>query len=246
MQVEHIALTVAQHLHLDMLGARDILLEKDRGIAKGPLRFALRFIEQGIEIACLVHHAHATPASAESRLDDQRKSNIRRDLQGHAPVAHRVLRAGQSRNLQLLRQRARRHLVTHEFEQVRLRADELDARRPARAGEIRILREEPVARMNEVHAMLLGNGHDPLDIEIRTDRPLAFAHEIRFVRLEAVHRKAVLLRIDRHRAQPQFGRRTKDADGDFGTIGDEEFLLAGRRGGRRRAGRRHGKRGVSL
>jgi transposase-like protein len=57
--VQDVAVFVAEDLHLDVLRARDVFLEKHRGISERPLRLALRFVEQRIEITRLVHHAHA-------------------------------------------------------------------------------------------------------------------------------------------------------------------------------------------
>ena len=78
---------------------------------------------------------------------------------------------------------------------------------------------------------------DAGDVEIRADRALALADQIRLVRLEAVDREPVLLRVDGHGAEAQFGGRAKDADGDFAAVGDEQFALAGR--WRKGFGRRH-------
>ena len=244
MQMQHLAVPVAEDLHLDVLRARNVFLQEHRRIAKRPLRLALRLVEQRVEIAGLVDHPHPAPAAAKRRLDDQRKTDLRRDLQRLTAVAHRILRARQRRHLQLLRQRPRRHLVAHQLEQLRLWPHELNPRLPARPREPRILRQKSVARMNEIHAMLLRHRHDPLDVQIRADRTLPLAHAIRLVRLEAVHRKPVLLGVDRDRAQPEFRRRAHDADGDLGAVGDEEFLLAGRRRRWRGTGCRHGKKGA--
>ena len=78
--------------------------------------------------------------------------------------------------------------------------------------------------MNDVHALLLRERDDALDVEIRADRPLPLAHAISLVRLEAVHRKPILLGVNRDGAQAQFGRRAHDADGDLRAVSDEQFL----------------------
>jgi hypothetical protein len=45
-QVDDVAVLVAEDLHLDVLRARDVLFEEDRGIAEGAAGLALRFVEQ--------------------------------------------------------------------------------------------------------------------------------------------------------------------------------------------------------
>ena len=70
----------------------------------------------------------------------------------------------------------------------------------------------------------LGFARDPqdiLDIEIGLDGPLVTADEIGFVRLGPVQGETVLLRIDRHRAQPELVRGSHDANGDLATVGDK-------------------------
>ena len=45
-QVNNVAVLVAENLHLDVFRARNVTLQKYRRIAKGATRLALRFIEQ--------------------------------------------------------------------------------------------------------------------------------------------------------------------------------------------------------
>ena len=63
------------------------------------------------------------------------------------------------------------------------------------------------------------NVDDPLAIEIGRDRPRTSTKMIGLVRLEAVERQFVLLRIDRNRLNAQFGRGPEYADRDLRTIG---------------------------
>ena len=84
--------------------------------------------------------------------------------------------------------------------------------------------------MDHVHTPLTREGNDPFDVEIRADRPLALADDIGFVGLEAVHRVAVLLRVDRDGSHAKLGGCAKDADGDFAAVGDEEGFSGDRNG----------------
>jgi len=52
-EMHGIAVLVAEHLHLDMLRARDVFFQKHRCISKRPPRFALRLVQQRVEIARL-------------------------------------------------------------------------------------------------------------------------------------------------------------------------------------------------
>jgi hypothetical protein len=78
--------------------------------------------------------------------------------------------------------------------------------------------------MNQINLMFFGERDDSGNIKICADRPFAFADEIRFVRFEAMNAEAIFLRVNRNSAQPEFGRSPEDANGDFTTIGDEQFF----------------------
>ena len=78
--------------------------------------------------------------------------------------------------------------------------------------------------MNEIDSLFLRERHDAINVEIRRDRAVVLAHEIRFVCLEAMHAQAVLLRIHRHGAQPRLRGRAKNADGNLAAIRREEFV----------------------
>ena len=78
--------------------------------------------------------------------------------------------------------------------------------------------------MDGVHLILAGQRDDLLDVQVRPDRFVRVADQIGFVRLEAVERVPVIMRVHRHRADTQFMARAEDTDRDLATIGDEELL----------------------
>ena len=75
--------------------------------------------------------------------------------------------------------------------------------------------------MNRIHLALARDAQQVLNVEIRLDGPAVATYEIGFVRLRAVQREAIFLRIDRDRAQTEFTRSAHDTDGNFAAIGDE-------------------------
>ena len=108
-QVDHVAVLIAENLHFDVLGARDVFFEKDGRIAEGALRFALRLVEQRRQVAGFVDDAHAAPAAAERRLDDAAGSRSpSRSSSASSRSVDRLLRPGQRRDAELsARARAR-------------------------------------------------------------------------------------------------------------------------------------------
>ena len=69
--------------------------------------------------------------------------------------------------------------------------------------------------------MLLRHGDDASDIQIRADGFAGLADEVGFIGLEAVESEPIFVGVNRHRADAQFVRRAKHADGDFAPIGDQ-------------------------
>ena len=94
--------------------------------------------------------------------------------------------------------------------------------------------------MNHVHPVLTRQADDAIDIQIRSHRPLALPHHIGLIGFEAVHRVAILLRVDGHRAHSQLGRSTENSDRDFAAVRRKEFLASDRHGLDGRRGRLRG------
>ena len=84
-QVEHVAVLVAEDLHFDVLGARDVFLQEHRRVAERPAGLGLRLVQQARQVGRLVDDAHAAAAAAERRLDDEREADAPRDLQAPPP-----------------------------------------------------------------------------------------------------------------------------------------------------------------
>ncbi len=61
-QMHHVAVLVAENLHLDVLGARNVFFQKHRRIAERAARLALRLIQQIREIA-----GFASPRASRAR-----------------------------------------------------------------------------------------------------------------------------------------------------------------------------------
>ena len=223
-QMDHVAVLVAENLHLDVLGVRNIFFEEHRWIAEGAFGFRLRFVQQTRKVGSFLHHAHAASAAAEGGLDDEREADLLCGLHRLLAVGNGFFVAGQNRDVDFLCERAGGGFVAHHVEQLRPRPDERDAGFGARAGEVRVLGKKAVTWMNRVHAFFLGDGNDALDVEIRGDRSLVLADEIRLVRLESVQAEAVGLRVDGDGAQIQFRARAENADGNLATVGSEEFF----------------------
>src|SRR5207248_3354250 len=119
--------------------------------------------------------------------------------------------------------RAGGDLVPELVEDLRPRADEPDPRRGALPGETRVLGKEAVARVDGIDIHVAGQLHDARDVEVGPDRLARLADDVRLVRLEPVQGEAVLVRVNRDRADAQFVRRAEHPDGDLAAVGHEQF-----------------------
>jgi len=74
--------------------------------------------------------------------------------------------------------------------------------------------------MDRIDLRGLRDAHDVGDIEVSIDRRAPGADEVALVSLHPVQREAILLRVDRDRADAELGRGTHHANGDLAAIGD--------------------------
>ena len=76
---------VAQHLDLDVPRVLEVLLHVHRPVAEGGQRLVLRQREQLRELLAVPRDAHALPAAARRRLDDDREADRLGDLAAPRP-----------------------------------------------------------------------------------------------------------------------------------------------------------------
>ena len=107
---------ITEDLHFDVLGPRDVFLEKDGRIAEGAARLVAGLVEKRREIAFLAHHAHAATAAAEGRFDDQRETDFLGGFHCLGAIIQGFLRSGKNGNAELDRQGPGRGFVAHHFE----------------------------------------------------------------------------------------------------------------------------------
>jgi hypothetical protein len=161
------AAAVADDLHLDVAGVADQLLDEDLVAAErgARLRAAARIGFR--ERVCVLHQAHAAPAAAGHRLDDDRAGGAKPGQE-----SARILKtrgsggSAQHRNAASFRQRAGLQLIAQQFQHRSRRADEADAGRGTIARECRVLAEEAVAGMHRVTSRFARNGDDLHAVQI--------------------------------------------------------------------------------
>ncbi len=120
-QVQPATVGVAQDLHLDVPCAVDVALVEQAAVAERRLGLACGRLDGGRQLGGVAHDAHAAPAAARSRLDQQRIA----ELAG-------VGAAGDDGHSRSLCELARRVLAAERGERFDRRANERRGRRPCR------------------------------------------------------------------------------------------------------------------
>ena len=244
-QMDRVALAVGQHLDLDVARVLQELLHVDLFVAERGLGFALGGLDGGVQRSLGVHHAHTAPAAAARGLDDDRVA----DLAGDADVllgvvAQRAAAAGHAGHARGLHRADRFDLVAHHADGLGARADEDEAGAFDAFGEIRVLAEEAVARMDRLGVGHFGGGDDRRHVEVAV-LGRGGADADRFVGHRHVFEVAVDGGMHRDRLDAERMTRAQNAQRDLAPVGDHHFIQHGgalsrsRRGaGRtRRAGR---------
>ena len=76
-EVDHVAVLVGQHLHLDVPRVLDVFLQVDVGVAEGGLGLGLGLLQGRLQGQVVHGHAHAAAAAAGRGLDQHRKAESR-------------------------------------------------------------------------------------------------------------------------------------------------------------------------
>lgn len=224
------AAAVAKDLHLDMSRPRHQLLDVQLVAAERRLRLGAAAPVGLGQLRDVVHRAYAAPAAAGQGLEHHRGAGAQVSQERFGLLqADRAVESGHQRHFQALGQGARGGLVAEQVEHLGLRPDEANAGALATAGELGVLGEKAIARMDRVARLLPGHGDQPLHVQVGR-RPAATQRH-RDIGLAQVQGGRVVLGVHRHRADAQVGTGAGDADGDLATVGDQQGIEGSGHGG---------------
>ena len=161
---------------------------------------------------------HSLAAAARARLDQHRQADPAR-LASEAPIGLVVaVISGESRHSDFCRQTARRGLVAERPHRRGRRSYPRDARLLDRVGEVRVLGQEAVARVDGVSPGGASGGQHGGRIEVgaqeRND----------FVRGTCPPRASLILGDQRQAFDPQLPARARDADDQLAAVGNQQAL----------------------
>ena len=223
-QVDHIAVLVAQDLHLDVLGLHQIFFNEDVVIAEGLTGLALDQLKGGLDLLRAVAAAHAPAAAAGGRLENDGETvgnglfqGLIGALQGLGGAGDGGHAAGQGRGLG-------RQLVAHLGQDLGAGADEGDAGVLTGLGELGVFGEEPVAGVDGVHVPALGQVNDARDVQIGSQGGFALTDAVGLVGPGTEQGEGILVGVHGHGAEAQVVTGAEDADGDLSTVCSQDLL----------------------
>lgn len=112
-EVNHVAVVVAQDLHLDVARPLDELLDKHPAVPERLLGLVRGANERVLELALTADHADAPAASAHRRLQDDREAGLGGKLVGRLHFKEGLVGAGNHGHTTLDGQLAGGRLVAH-------------------------------------------------------------------------------------------------------------------------------------
>ncbi|OSN17060.1 hypothetical protein BV360_02747 [Pseudomonas syringae pv. actinidiae] len=222
---QHLALTIAEHLHFQMAGALDVFLDEHTRVAEIVLAEAFDGLERVCQLLGTAAHAHADTAAPRRAFEHDRVADITCRDDGRFQAVEQF-GAFQQRHAVLSGQRAGRVLEAKHPQLLGRRADEGDTGVFAGLGKCSIFGEKAVTRMNGVGAAGFGDGEDLVHRQIRPGRT-AFAQAVGFVGLHQVQAGGVGFAIHRHTFDLQRAQGPQNAAGNGATVGDQQFVEHG-------------------
>ena len=227
MQIDDVAVLVAEQLDLDVARIDDEFLDEHAVVAERRFGFRLRAGKTFGDFGFGPGDAHALAAAAGGGLDHHRIADLVGDLHRLLVVGDDAEMAGHGRDLGGRGGLLGFDLVAHGGNGLGVRTDKDDAGGFQRLREGLALGQEAVARVDGLGAALLAGGDDFLDHQItlgcgrRANQDGGIGH------LD-MQRVLVGLRIDGDRLNSHFSRGLDDPAGNFAAIGNQDALEHGR------------------
>src|SRR6266508_3282378 len=221
-QVDEVPVPVSEHLHLDVAGILDELLHVDGGVREVRLSLAASGGEGTPGFLGPRNDLEAFAAATGRRLDRNRPAEFVAEPDDLVGRFDGLGRSWDDRDAGARHALARGDLRAHQLDRFRRRSDPDEPRALDRAGKGRVLGEEAVARVNRFGTCPLGDGEDPLLVEITLCRE-ARADQKRLVGRRGVQRAAVGFGVDRHGSDLELAQGAEDPNGDLAAVRDHDL-----------------------
>src|SRR5690554_2339494 len=223
-QPDSVAAPICKHLNLDMARVLEELLHIDFGIIEGGTGFITSHGHSAQQCRFGVDDAHAATATATGRLDDDGIADIACGLHDLFGIfRQRAFRAWHDRHAGFYHGAFCADFVAHGPDGFGTRSDEHKAAFLDALGEVGVLGEEAVTRMDGFGVSDLGRRDNRRHIQIAVARG-SWPYTHRLVRQTHVLGIAVGFRMDDNRLDAQLATSALDTQGDLATVGNEDFF----------------------
>ena len=217
-----VAVGVGDDLHLHVPGPGEVALDVALRPAEALQRLGLRRLERRRRLFGGLHDAHAAAAAPVGRLDGDRPAVGLAEGDDLVGRREELGGAGDAGNARFLRGDAARHLVAHHLDRLGRRPDERDAACGDGPGEVGVLREEPVARVDRLGARPRHDLEDLVGVQVALGRRPT-SEGVGLVGEPHVEGVAVEFGVDRDGGHPQLLAGADHPDGDLAPVGDEDL-----------------------
>ena len=222
-QVNPVAMGIAEDLNFDVARLRDKLLDEDPVIAKGIGRLVLRALEALARLLIIPCDAHTLAATARRGLEHHGVADLVGDFHRLVRIRNQAHIAGNGAHACFLGDLFRGDLVAHLFDRAHRGAYECHARSAQCFGEFGVLREETITRMHRLCAAGLHRLHHLVDDDIGLvgrgradmDRLICHLH---------MQRLFVRVRIDGDSLDSHLARGLDNAAGNLAAVGDQDLV----------------------
>ena len=219
-EVQHRAIGIGEHLHLNMPGAQYEPFEKQGVVAERGRRLAAGNDKSSSEVGRVVDAVHTLAAAACGWFDQYREANVTGSGDQVGVGESGLGYSGYYRDAEGRHRGLGCDLVAHGGDSCRRRTDEHQSGTRQCSGEIRVLREESVTGVHCLRPGSHGRIDHGLDVEItlpRGRRPDPDGD----VSLGHVACARVGIAVDRHRPDTHGSQRADDAHGNLAAVRDE-------------------------
>ena len=229
---DDVAVLIGDHLGLDVARLVEVALDEALAAAEGRDRLAGGRIEQFGDLLEGAGDLHAATAAAEGRLDRDRHAVLAGERHHLVGVLDRIGRAGHQGSLRAGGDMAGGDLVAEIADGLRAGPDPDQPGVDDGLGEVGVLGEEPVARVDGVGAGFRRGVEDLAEVQVGLRGGLPTQGE-GLIGQAHVRGVGIRLGIDRHTAQTGILGRPDHPHRDFTAVGDEDLgdglILSGHR-----------------
>src|SRR5579871_543488 len=222
-KADDLAMLISQHLKFNVPGALNELLHVEVAISECGGSFGLSGIKQVLNFAFASNDAHAAPSTASRSFYDNGVADFSSAGNGLFDTAKHPIGAGQDGHVGFFHRLTGFFFFAHEANHTGRRPYEFDAAALANLGEVGILAEKAIPRMDGVNvgdfcrADYSGN----IQIALRgARRPDAY----RFIGKAHMERITVGIAVNRYSADSQLLACANHAQSNFATIGNQNFF----------------------